>query len=328
MSFNSSRFSENWCLEMFPKPYISSTNYHVTLASCVVAAILAPMAMAGNALILAAIWRSPSLRTPSYVLVAGLAVTDFCTGLLTQPLFIVRRMAEITENAGGMFCIAGFAAHSVAYYFASLTVGTIMLIAVERWLHMSRRSLLTVHRVVIFCTTSSVLLIAVVAGCVYTRYRGNKTCSATVLFLAGAVCVSVTGFAYFRVFQIIRHHQNQVQTNPSIRHHQNQVQSNTSAIDMRKYKRSIFTILYILAIFVLSYVPFLCCVLVFSIFKQDSSGKVSFAAYNACSTVVFSSSFFNPLLYYWRIKEIREGVRSIIRKLFCWENKGGNHNSH
>ena len=308
MSFNSSRVSDNWCLAMFPNPYKStSTNYHVTLASCVAAAILAPMTVAANALILAAIWRNPSLRTPSYVLLAGLAITDFCTGLLSEPFFIVRRMAEITENAGGMFCIAGVAAHSIAYYFSCLTVGTIMMIAVERWLHMSRGSLLTVRRVVILYTTSAVLLIPTVAGGVYARYRGNKTFSATMLFLVGVVNVLVTGFSYFKVFQIIRHHQNQVQ-------------SNKSAIDMKKYKRSIFTILYIPAIFVLSYVPFLCCLLVFSIFKQDS-GKVSFAAYNACGVVVFSSSFLNPLLYYWRIKEIREGVRSTIKKLSRRENE-------
>ena len=51
--------------------------------------------MAGNALILAAIWRNPSLRTPSYFLLAGLAFTYFCTGLLSQAFYVMYKLGEL-----------------------------------------------------------------------------------------------------------------------------------------------------------------------------------------------------------------------------------------
>ena len=38
---------------------------------------------------------------------------------------------------------------------------------------------------------------------------------------------------------------------------------------------------------------------------------------NFCVVIVFLSSFLNPLLYYWRIKEIRDGVKSIMAKIIC-----------
>ena len=44
-----------------------------------------PAAVAGNALVMAAIWRNPSLRTPSYILLAGLAFSNLCVGLTAQP---------------------------------------------------------------------------------------------------------------------------------------------------------------------------------------------------------------------------------------------------
>jgi len=44
------------------------------------------------------------------------------------------------------------------------------------------------------------------------------------------------------------------------------------------------------------------------------------AALNASEAVMYSCSFFNPLLYYWRIKEITDSVGSIIRKIFCKQN--------
>ena len=283
----------------------TSVYYQVTLTSCVVSSLLAPMAVVANALIMAAIWRNPSLRTPSYVLLAGLAFTDFFTGLVSQPFYVVYKLSDLTGNLR-MFCIAGTVTESVALHLSFLTLVVLTMIAVERWLHMSRRSLFTVRRVVILYATFALLL---VFGVTSRMYGGKKREVLNVLvalyLLAAAACVVVTAFSYFKVFRMIRHHQCQVQTN-------------ANAINMEKYKKSIFTILYILAVLISSYIPYLCCMLVLVL--QDY-GKSSFAAFNACAAIVFSSSFVNPLLYYWRIKEIRDSVRLIVRKLCCNGNE-------
>ena len=265
------------------------------------------MAVAGNALIMAAIWRNPSLRTPSYVLLAGLAFTDFCTGLLSQPFFVINQSARLTGNRK-IFCIASVITEGVGHHLSCLTGIVMTIIAVERWLHMSRRSLLTVRRVVILYITSVVLLTLLVAYHMYNWYKTNEFFSAliVVLLFGAALCFVLTIFAYFKVFQIIRQHQSQVQTNQN-------------AIDIEKYKKSVFTILYILAIFLLSYVPYVCCILVISI-MSDFRAESSSAARNTCAVIVVSSSCLNPLLYYRRIKEIRDSVRSIVRNLCCKKN--------
>ncbi len=309
MAFNSSLLQDGWCLflPVFNLSGSASVYYQVTLTTCVVTLLIAPMAVAGDALILAAIWKNPSLKTPSYVLLAGLAFTDFCTGLLSQPLFAMYQLAGLAGNKN-MFCIAGVIAESIGRYFSSLTVIVMTIIAVERWLHMSRRSLLTVRRVVIIYITFVVFLIVLYACRLYSSYYIEKLFSViTVIFLlAAALCVVLHVFAYFKVFQIIREHQNQVQTNQN-------------AIDLKKYKKSLFAILYILAIFLFSYVPFVCCFLVG--FIMEKFGNESFsAAMNACVALVFSSSFVNPLLYYWRIKEIRDSAKSIVTNLCCTQN--------
>ena len=301
MAFNSSRLPGSWCSFLaFPNDSEkTSTYYQVTLTTCVVTSLLAPMAVVANALILAAIWKNPSLRTPSYVLLAGLAFTDFCTGLLTQPFYVVYRLGDLSGNIK-MFCIGGVVSESAGYYFSSLTGTMMTIIAVERWLHMSRRSLLTVRRVVTLYIACLLVLLAFFAGQIYHRSYTNEFFSVFIvlLLLGAALNFSLTLFAYFRVFQIIRQHQSQVQTNQN-------------AIDIKKYKKSVFTILYILTIFLLSYAPFLVCVLVVSVVDL---GSVSWnGIFNACATIVLSSSVLNPLLYYWRIKEIRNSVRAILR---------------
>ena len=303
MPFNSSRSPSSWCIA--PSNVSSSSVYYqATFVVSIVIAVLAPMTVAANGFILAAIWRNPSLRTPSYVLLAGLAFTDLFTGLITEPVFAVREIGYKNGFVRKKYCDAGLVADGIALYFSSLTAFVVTMTAVERWLHMSRRSLLTVRRVIILCITFAIFLIFVIAGSWYTRYYHSKVIPllSFVYFLLGGLNIFVTAFAYFKVFQIIRHHQNQVQTNESV-------------ISMEKYKRSIFTILYILAVFVLSYFPYLCVMLVFH--ASSNYGTTYLATRNVCITVVFSSSFFNPLLYFWRIKEVKNGVKSIIRKLIC-----------
>ena len=275
MAFNSSLFTDNWC------SFITSSNsskrtsvyYQVTLTTCVVTSLLAPMAVVANAFILAAIWKNPSLRTPSYVLLAGLALTDFFTELLSQPLYVLYRMGELSRNIT-VFCLGGVITQSVGYYFSSLTVIVLATIAVERWLHMNQRSLLTVRRVVILYIKSAVLLIVFFACYVYTLYQTSEDSSPFLVtfVLEAAFYFSTTVFAYYKVYRIIRHHQSQVQTN-------------VNAIDIKKYKKSVFTILHILVVFLLSYVPSMCFIAVVSV--VDLASELSLAAVDVCTVVTF-----------------------------------------
>lgn len=97
------------------------------------------MTLVGNALILALIWKNASFRTPSYILLAGPAATDFGTGLVTQPLYV-------GYIFGRLNCVVIIAADVSSRYFATVTSETIIVMAVERWLHMSHRSLTTARR--------------------------------------------------------------------------------------------------------------------------------------------------------------------------------------
>ena len=69
-----------------------------------------------------------------------------------------------------MYCDAGLVADGFGYYFSSLSAVVITMITVERWLHMSRRYLPTVRRVVILYITFVVFLIFLVAWRLYTRF--------------------------------------------------------------------------------------------------------------------------------------------------------------
>ena len=62
----------------------------IVFFSTSIAIVLLPLVtVAGNALILAAVWRNNFVRTPFHILLSGLAFTDLCTGIVAQPFYSV-----------------------------------------------------------------------------------------------------------------------------------------------------------------------------------------------------------------------------------------------
>ena len=59
------------------------------IVNCALNAPLMLVSILGNALVLAAIMRTPSIRSPSMIMLGSLAVADLLVGLIAQPLFIV-----------------------------------------------------------------------------------------------------------------------------------------------------------------------------------------------------------------------------------------------
>ena len=231
MLSNSSDVLDRLCYVYTYRNVSISFNYWATLANSVFAFLLAPMTVTGNAFVLAAIWRNPALRTPSHVLLAGLAFTDFCTGLITLPLTAAYKLAHLRKSS--MTCTLVLISFSVGLFFASLTVVVIVMAAAERWLCMSRRSLLTVRRVTILFTIMVCLITAFVTVRVISFRHLSKDIENLLngaFLTAAAICILVIAVSYYKVFGIIRHHQKGVQ-------------ANQNSIDISKYRKSIFTVL-------------------------------------------------------------------------------------
>ncbi|XP_078344063.1 uncharacterized protein LOC144629718 [Oculina patagonica] len=291
------------------------------MSTSIAIVILSPVAVAGNALVLAAIWRNPSLRTPSYILLTGLAITDFSTGLISQPFYVAMELIQLADpqlktvvNRQTSFIITAIGKGS-ATYFIPVTTSIIAVMSIERWLHMTRRSLLTVRRVTYTVAGLFLLSIPIVAYRVLAIL--NNTIFSPVIDIASLsfllFCLIVTSVAYFKVFRIIRTHQRQIQAN-----YLSQA-SGQPAINFSKYEKSVFTILYILAIFYVSYFP---TAIAFGLYlfwgnKYISATKPLF---NLSMVFLFLSSSLNPILYLWRMSDIRNEVTSLVKGKLCKVN--------
>ena len=227
----------------------SSVFLAVALSTLVITAISSPVAVSGYGLIIAAIWRNQSLRTPAYVLLRGLAFIDLCTGLIIQSFFVASGLICLetpqTRNSPPLFLISvAVITSGCGAYITFLTVSLLTLIAVERWLHMARRTLLTVRRIYFIIAVVSLLLIpfAVFHFLRIFTYM-NRHAIAITFFFVFLFCTVSTTIAYFKVFQIIRSHKRQIRASTPARNFCHQ------AINLKKYTKSVFSMLYILAVF-------------------------------------------------------------------------------
>ena len=262
----------------------------ILVASHVIIALLSAVAIVGNAVVLTAIWKRSFQRTPFHILLSVLAFSDLCTGVATSVMsipYLCNHKLYTTESAIGILS---------GTYLVSLTVLVITLMSIERWLHMTRRSSITSRRGCLIAAVSLVVPIPfVVLQGIYFYKDSFKLEVGTTMGVYLLSCYLATTVAYFKVFRIIRRHQQQIGGNQSCQ------SVGQRAIDL--------AILYILILFSFSFLPV--AFVLFLLVKWGKS-KRTWEPYHVSLVFLFLSSSLNPGLYIWRMRDIRDGVKSLF----------------
>ena len=290
---------------------LDSAGNELTFSTAVVIALLSVPAVAGNALILATIWRRTFLRTSFHSLLSGLAVTDLLTGLISQPLYASSHLingqnAAVKLDNPEVGSVLGIIAGFSTYLFINITLATMTVMSIERWLHMSRRSSTTSHRryyaamVILLSPIPSLVVYILTLRELAFRYTLCKITIAKFSF-----CYLIISFAYFKVYQIIRRHQLQTQATVISQNFDQPV------IDLAKYKKSVATMLYIFLLLSMCFLPFF----VSSVLSLLITGEVKESSIDLSMVLVFLSSSLNPGLYLWRMRDIRRGLKQLLASL-------------
>ena len=288
----------------------NGSHFYPILTSYIIIVVFSPVAVVGNALIVITIWRRTFQRTPFHILLSGLAFTDLCTGLIAQPFtsahYLLRLVnGRIFVRQPVLIMTIEMIARVSAVYFVSMTLLIMTLMSVERWLFMSRRPLASKRRG--YITFTVLLFIPIGASILKARsIEGGRRAEDNVNILIAAcmlLCYLITSLAYFNVFRIIRQHQQQIQGNQSSQNF------GQPAINLAKYKRSVVSILYILAVFSFCFLPMI-VFLVINAHVGDSH-EIEMAS-SVSLALLFLASSLNPFLYFWRMNDIRVGVKQLL----------------
>ena len=261
-------------------------------------------AVAGNAVVILVVWKTPALHTPSNVFLCCLAISDLTVGLIAQPCFVIHKIGELLQSHS-MYCITRVLAESVGYITAGTSVLTITCIAIERYLamylHLRYKQIITTKRILVAAFCLWVFFILLVA-CRFWITNDNVFNNIAIPVIGCSLVF--TFLAYVMVLKYVRRHERQI-------HDQNAFNpaSNRRLLGIRRYKKSTLTMAYIVGIFVLCYIPILCVKIAHRIEGYTVSVKT---ANVYATTIVFLNSSFNPAVYCWRMTDIRRAVKDFL----------------
>lgn len=168
------------------------------------------------------------------------------------------------------------------------------------------RQVVTVRRVMALVVTiwlSSILIAAVV----YYSYLIALGMASAGLVL----CIVISTFCYTKIYHTLRLSRAQLQDQGN----QGQRNGEGSQLNKARYKKTVSTVVWIQMTLLACYLPFGLVGAVKAIFKLYVPSQS--LIYAVTLSLLMSNSTINPLLYCWKIRDIRQVVRGTIRQFRC-----------
>ena len=278
---------------------------HFQLASIsVINIFLSVTAFLGNILILVALQKASSLRTPSKVLFRCLAMSDLGVGIVAEPLFVTYLISVVNEQwnicryVSATIFIAG-------YTLSGVSLLTLTAISVDRLLALllglRYRQVVTLKRTYLIAAVFWILSIFV-----GTMYFWNKVMSFWASSIVALFCLVASGISYTKIFLDLRHRQAQVQGSGQ----QWTIPQNTV-----RYRKAVSGAIWVQLMLTVCYIPYVVWA-IFALKQKELSSSIVVSKYITL-TLAFLNSSLNPILYCWKMKEVRQAVKETIRQKLC-----------
>ena len=294
---------EVFCSRHWSEDTFLLTFYKVIIFSFI---FLTMTATLGNSLILFALHKDKSLHPPSKLLLLCLTVTDLSVGVIGQPAAITLLLSAINEN--WKLCrVAKYSAYVTTTISSGVSLATLTAIGVDRLLALllglRYRQVVTVKRV-----RTIIFLFWLKSSAVGVLYVWDMTA----YFISSAVLVMlevvISTYSYARIFYTIRRQQTQVQDNLAS-------QRGSISPNMVRYKKTIINALWVHLNLATCYLPF---AVVMSLSAVQGLNQSLFLAEFVAVNFIYLNSSLNPVLYCWKIKEVRQAVKETLRQFWAY----------
>ena len=275
------------------------------IITCILNSVFSLLTTAGNFVILYSIRKTQNLHSPSFILLCCLAFSDLLVGAICQPLLVAKQITKLEDNLSA-YCIFAMFSDISGYLTSGISFLTLAAVSIDRLLaltlHLRYNAIVTIPRV--FQTTFALWISA--TACVMLKFflsNGDWLFLAFVIFVLTLLVITLSTF---KILQIVRKHQRHIND-------QNMAALNrqASTVNVLKCRKSAVTVLYVYCLFLLFYLPFSVTIFLGALTGRTRKLKI---AYDFASTAVYINSFLNPLVYCWRIREIRRAVKNVLRR--------------
>ena len=279
------------------------------LAFCVLHFTFSLVATLGNLLVIRALIKASTIPANVRKMFISLAFSDLAVGLLPQLMdaiiyAVVWKMASGGDNLA-FLCPTVLSV--LSYFLYSLIVASFLnvtVIAGDRLLaislHLRYQELVTARRLTTVLV--SVWIISCVFPILYILFPKEIEMVTAIISIIG---YALTTVAYVRIYKVVKYHQNQIYS-------QNQLQ-NAQTREAHRQRKSAYNSLFVSVVFLACYFPFFPCTILY----ETNTSEISFLVAQVASLfLICLNSSLNPIVYCWRYREIREIVKSTVKKLF------------
>ena len=273
--------------------FFSALNIFLSITACL-----------GNALILSAL-HSVSIYPPTKFFFGCLAVADLCVALVVQPLYVTFLLSHITEVSENVAYYVSESYNVFSWILCGVSLLTSTAISVDRLLalllRMRYRHVVTLRRV---------RVVIILFWLISVSFGSIRMSGSDAIFILASITVPLSVvtsiFCYTRIYLRVRHQQAQI--NSQVSHGR----ANRGGIPLNivRYKKSVSSISWVQLGLVVCYAPF---GIVLALYVCDAIEND--LAWVATLTLVYFNASLNPILYCWKIGEVRKAVKDTLRQL-------------
>ncbi|XP_068742399.1 adenosine receptor A3-like [Montipora capricornis] len=288
--------------------------YFSFIANGVFNALLCLTATILNSITIQAIRRTSSLPKPLKAFHLSLAVSDLCVGLIVHPLYVAlmiiwsQNSTTIEHTTSTAFVVTS----NLLFHASFLSV---LALTVDRFLaitfHLRYQEIVTHNRavfVVILLFLVSAFLSAAVALW-FTREEIPRTLKVETVCVI--LCLIIIAILYCKIYLTVRRHRKQIQV-LQVREQNGRERANAA----KRFKLAGSTFCVYL-VFAVCYLPNICINIV--LINSGLSKTILHFKYYFWTLVLLNSSL-NPLIYCWKMRDIRQSVIHIL--LVCYNYFG------
>ncbi len=294
-------------LQHLPSSSKVDSSYSTYIMNCVFNALFSCTAIVFNLITILAIRKTLSLSKPLKTLLMCLAVSDLCVGLFGQPYYMALLIMALLQTNSG--CVANTTFLSILGVFCSASFLSIMALTGDRFaavqFHLRYQQIVTHKRVIVtviliwlFSAFTPLLYLSINPDVIHLVYAING-----MVFLAGISLV------YLKIYLIVRRHKNQIHSQLQ------QVAQNRGIANIASVSKSAVSMFYVYLVFLVCYCPHFCAITAAIIYGPGTRSVLSDCLIFTL-TVVFLSSTMNPIVYCWKMRNIRRSVVNIIQSMF------------
>ena len=283
-----------------------------TNVALAISSLYIPLAIAtllGNTVILFALKKERSLHAPSKLLLFNLVSTDLSVGIIVLPLCILYFMS-IAYKRWEICRLAEMFTYMATFILCGVSLWTVTAISVDRLLALLKgmryRQIVTVRRVHIL-----LLMFWIESVCTSFTFVWNVDIFYVVSAILIFLCLTVSTFCYVKILLLLASHQENMRRYP---YQANNAKS--APLNIRRYKKSLSTALWIHFTLIVCFLP-LVIIISCNIFLSVKRTPLLLILDMAKASLCFLNSLLNPILYCWKMREIRQVVKKILRKASC-----------